>query len=281
MKKRLGLHVRLYQSLFDVLQHAQDLSIHILQIFLMSQNKDYITPSDVEIEEFRLRHSMQCDRVIVHAAYWSYVTDMKKRGFSILQKELALAEKLGCSHMVIHPGAFQNGESMKKRVKKVVAAARALLAVSESIVFLFENSPHQGKAFTGDLDEYKLFFDEFQDEPRIQMCVDTAHAFAFGYDLASDEGRQDFIQQLATKIGIANIGLIHCNDIMNELGSFQDQHAVPGEGKIGFEALYRCIEHPLLQHVPVIMELPELALEQEQQVLKRFYEKKHQDKGIV
>ncbi len=55
-------------------------------------------------------------------------------------------------------------------------------------------------------------------------------------------------------------------------GSFIDRHSVIGQGKIGEGALKRVAMHPQLQHIPLLVELPELSVEEELLVLNTMRE---------
>lgn len=267
MKNRLGLHVRLYASLSDVIDRVRVLGIKKAQIFLMTQDKKYIDPSDEEIVEFKeALQQLDCE-LIVHAGYWSHIVDVHSRGFKTLLQEVSLAEKLGSEKIVIHPGACKDVIDAHSRIDQLSKAVDILLHHSDNLSFLFENISHKGRSFSGSLHEYKLFFARFAEEDRVQMCFDTAHAYAYGYDLKNDKTLQDVFGVLDA-IGAHRIGLIHGNDTKNGLGSYLDEHAIPGQGALGMQPLLNFVQNNLFQDVSVIMELPEMSVEEEQHVLQ-------------
>jgi len=88
--------------------------------------------------------------------------------------------------------------------------------------------------------------------------------------VVSAQGQHDFIALLDTTIGIDRIQLIHLNDTTEKLGSFIDRHSAIGQGMIGEGALARFAMHPQLQHIPLLIESPELSVEDELVVLEKI-----------
>jgi deoxyribonuclease-4 len=84
------------------------------------------------------------------------------------------------------------------------------------------------------------------------VCIDTCHAFAAGYDLLTDEGRE----ALAMKLRGYPVRLIHLNDAKGGLASGLDRHEHLGRGRIGREALGQFLSHRMFRDVPVILETP-------------------------
>jgi deoxyribonuclease-4 len=94
---------------------------------------------------------------------------------------------------------------------------------------------------------------------RLGFCLDTAHAFEFGYDISTEAGLEKLVSEIEEEIGLAKLCAIHLNDSMTELGSNRDRHEQYGLGRIGEEALTRLINHPKLRDKPFIMETPEIT----------------------
>jgi deoxyribonuclease-4 len=94
---------------------------------------------------------------------------------------------------------------------------------------------------------------------RIGLCFDTAHAYAAGYDLASQDGLEHTLREIDNLLGINLIKLIHLNDSQDKLGSRHDRHAHIGQGKIGLKAMQRIVNHPKLKNIPFILETPKTS----------------------
>ena len=270
MKSKFGLHIRLHESLFDALDKIERLEQRFFQTVLMLQTRKFLNMTDEDIAKFvKLRRKL-CDQVFAHGAYWSNITDTSSRGFYSLTKEVELAEKLEFTHIVIHPGSFAKDLSIDQRVDYIMQGVQALLAASSHIIILLENSPHKDKAFSCNFEEFGLLFSRLGKHPRIKMCIDTAHAYVAGYDITTPKKVDDFVKNVVAMIGFENIGLLHANDTKKKCGSYLDEHAVPGYGNIGMEALYHFVHHPLLHDIPVILEMPALDESLESDILQQF-----------
>ena len=274
MKSRFGLHIRLHESLFDAAAKAERLQLKVFQIVLMLESRLFLNMSDEDIQRFVTIKEAKFDNVIVHGAYWSNITNVTGRGFHSLIKEIELAEKLGCTHIVIHPGSFATDMTRSHRVNYIAKSIDVLLLATKSIIIVLENSPHKDKSFSSSIEEFGDLFKKLTNRDRVKVCIDTAHAFIAGYDISTPEKVDVFVQLLADKIGIHNIGILHCNDTKKKLGSFLDVHAVPGHGNIGIAALYRFVHHPLLAKTPVIFEMPALDESLELDIIEQFSDMK-------
>ena len=87
----------------------------------------------------------------------------------------------------------------------------------------------------------------------VRVCVDTAHAFVAGYDLAISGGPRMVAAELTEALGNA-VALVHLNDAKNELGSHRDGHRKVGEGRIPQDSWSEFFAG--LPGVPVVMETP-------------------------
>jgi deoxyribonuclease-4 len=91
---------------------------------------------------------------------------------------------------------------------------------------------------------------------RVGVCVDTAHIFAAGYDIAND---YDAVwANFDDAIGRSRLRLMHLNDSKVPLGSRRDRHELIGEGAIGEEAFRRIMNDPRLADIGKIIETPKL-----------------------
>lgn len=272
MISRFGLHIRLHDSLFDATAKTERLGHKFFQTVLMLQSRKFLNLTDEDIDKFVAFRRANYDQAFVHGAYWSNVTDISGRGFYSLQKEIELAEKLEFTHIVIHPGSFSKSIEREQRVDYIANAVKILLNKSSKIIILLENSPHKDTSFSPNIEEFGELFVKLSNNPRVQMCIDTAHAYVAGYDISTPQKVDLFIKNLVKAVGKENIGLVHCNDTKKKCGSYLDEHAVIGYGNIGMEALYYFVHHKDLAHVPVIFELPAIDESLEQDIIEQFIE---------
>jgi len=94
---------------------------------------------------------------------------------------------------------------------------------------------------------------------RIGLCLDTAHAYAAGYDLSTKEGLENTLDEIEDLVGVSLIKLIHLNDSKDKLGSHRDRHAHIGKGYIGASGMKRIVNHPRLKEIPLYWKRPKTA----------------------
>jgi deoxyribonuclease-4 len=96
-------------------------------------------------------------------------------------------------------------------------------------------------------------------DPRLGLCLDSAHVFEAGYELRTRAGLDDMLAELDATAGRDRLVMMHLNDSMTPLGSNRDRHENIGEGMLGRDAFARIVNHPALADVPGILEVPGFA----------------------
>ncbi len=264
----LGLHMRLNGSLMTVAQRAVALQLPFFQSFFVNfvTNK-MIQPSKQEINEFVHYTRAHFSQLYVHGSYWINLASLLHTGYSVFKKELALAQRLSFTHMVLHPGTAKGATTKLEGIDALARVLNTINAVDHGLMIVLENTAHGNLAVGSDLCDFGLLFEKLDKPERVQFCLDTSHAHAFGYELVEPEKQDAFIKLIDECVGLSQVQLIHLNDINQACGSRIDQHAIIGQGQLGKAALQRLVQHPALAHVPLIMELPALTGEQEEQIL--------------
>ena len=121
---------------------------------------------------------------------------------------------------------------------------------------LLENSAGSGDTLGSRFSQIGDLFDRLDRHARLGVCLDTAHTFASGYDLRTDEGIATTLEEIDRTIGVDRVRLIHANDSKGALGSHLDRHENIGKGFIGDDAFRRILTHPGLRGKPFILETP-------------------------
>jgi deoxyribonuclease-4 len=92
---------------------------------------------------------------------------------------------------------------------------------------------------------------------RIGFCIDTAHIFASGYDIRTEDQVREFLRIWDRNIGVQRITLLHLNDSKVGVGCCRDLHQQLGKGQIyseTTEGLGFLLEWCRKAMVPVILE---------------------------
>ncbi len=174
--------------------------------------------------------------------------------------ELRRCEQLGLGMLNFHPGAHKRLMSDEQCLDLVAESIDLGLAQTRDVVAVIEITAGQGSSVGRSLEQIAYVIGRVSHRDRIGMCVDTAHAFAAGYDLAAPGGYDAFMEQLDRTVGLRYLKGVHLNDTKMALGSRKDRHASLGDGKLGWEAFGRLVRDPRTDGIPLILETPDPEL---------------------
>ncbi len=271
--REIGLHLRLHNSLQAIVERAKQMDMPIFQFFFTCQsNKSLIEIDTVLKKRFCQWRRDYFTSVFVHGSYFINLASLKYNAVPLLQRELELAKQLSCSHLILHPGSAAGGKNKQEGIDTLVRAINQVTKHEKEITLILENTAHGNKSVGSDISDFRLILEKIDKPERIAFCVDTAHAFSYGYNIVDSQKRDDFISLLERNIGIERIALIHLNDTDQSCGSRIDKHAMLGSGKIGQEALKKFVLDERLKHIPLILELPLLSEVEEDLMLCKVKE---------
>jgi deoxyribonuclease-4 len=268
MKNRVGAHIRMRSSLRELLERADSLDLPFFQCFFVLQESGKIVQimRNDAYEFLRIRRA-RFEKLFCHISYWVNLSSLGNNGFPQLRREINFAKRLEFTHFVLHAGTAKGAVDKLQGIDALAKALNNLFDHEQDITLMLENSCHGNLAIGSDITDFHQLLEKIDKPERINFCIDTAHAYSFGYDIADIAEQEKFITLLQTTIGIERIKLIHLNDTVERLGSRIDRHVIPGQGSIGKEALQHFVMHPQLQHIPLLLELPEMCVEDELIVL--------------
>lgn len=267
MTRNIGLHLRVRDDLSALIQKAIDMRLRVFQCFLTSPlTTKLLKLSASECDQIASQLAEHGIDGYVHISYHANLCE--PQGLYILRKEISLAQKLGFKFVVVHPGSAKWCGNKEQGLQVCIETLNTIISEKPDITIILENSAHANFTIGGDLNDFGIILKGLKQPDKIKFCIDTAHAYAIGYDLAHDEEQDRFIALVDQIMSIHRIALIHLNDTLKKLGSFVDQHHIVGEGLLGKRALSRFINQPALVKVPVILELPLVQEEQEKTIFE-------------
>ncbi|MFT6765552.1 MAG: deoxyribonuclease-4 [Alteromonas naphthalenivorans] len=269
MARNIGLHLRLTDSLSKLLDRAIELKQSVVQCFFIVQGiNKYITFTEGELEECLKKRKKHFKELYLHASYWVNLSGRKNSGWRTFKKELELARTLGFTHIVIHPGSSTGCKDKQEGITCLANALNKALSRYDDITIVIENIAHGKMSVGGDLEDFKELLEQIDEPDRIAFCIDTAHAYSYGYDIADKKELAKFFDKVDDCVGAKRVALLHLNDSVKKCGSRIDKHAIPGQGLIGKEPLEAIMNHPKLKHASIILELPVLPKDEEVAILK-------------
>jgi deoxyribonuclease-4 len=191
-----------------------------------------------------------------------------------LADELIRATTLGADGVVTHIGTNRSGDLQTGASRVADGARLALQAADTPAVLLLENTAGAGASFGNGPEEIGAVLTLLDDDwrERLGVCLDTCHAHAAGWDLASPTGLDAFVSGLASCCGEGRILTVHANDCLGEVGSFRDRHAWIGEGTIGADGFRALFEHSGLRGAAAIVEMPGEIPEKDAENVRRLKE---------
>ena len=252
------------ESLADVIKRADYLELPFFQCFFVVQESGkLVNVTDEEVQAFVAARRARFNDLFCHISYWVNLASLGNNGMPQLRREIMLAKRLEFTHFVLHAGTAKGATEKSQGIDALARALNNLFKRERNITILLENTCHANLAIGSDIRDFKQLLEKLDRPERVGFCIDTAHAYSYGYDISNSKGRDEFIALLDSTIGIDRIKLIHLNDTVETLGSYIDRHVIIGQGRIGKQALKDFVMHPQLQHIPLILELPDVSVEEE------------------
>jgi len=268
--RQIGLHLHIDDSLEALVHQAGRLNLSFFQCFLALKNAGrLIRFSDDDMQKFTSLWRARFDDIFLHSSYWVNLSATDRTHHPLLYKELALAKKLGFTHLVFHAGSAKGARNRNESIKALARSINWLLENNHGMTVVLENTAHGGNAVGSDLRDFRALLKMVDNPAALKFCIDIAHAYLFGYDIVSQQGQKQFIDLVDEILGWQNVVLIHLNDTQEKQGSKIDKHYSTGDGNIGNDALRRFIMNPKVVAIPVIMEMPMLPEQQQKELLEK------------
>lgn len=261
MTFRVGAHVSISGGVDKAVERQNDETGNCGQIFAGSPRTWSVSSyEDEEGQQFQdLRDEENQNPYIIHSTYLVNLAtpkdDLFEKSLNCLQSELNAASTLGVEYVVFHPGAH-TGSGRENGVERIAEGIDEL-EIPKNVTLLLENTAGKGTTLGKSMGELRQMIDQAEtSEDKIGVCIDTCHAHAAGYDLVTEEGFQDFIQEMKEDLGLEKIKVLHLNDSKDERGSEKDNHEDIGYGKIGEKGFKNLINAKELKNLPMILETP-------------------------
>ena len=258
---RIGAHVSTSNSADRAIDRAVDIGAEAVQVFVSPPQGWAFKPVDEKIAtDFKLKaqeHNIGPN--VFHAIYLvSLGADdeaLVSRSKGSLRRYMHAASDLGALGVIFHLGSHK-GKGFEAVREQVANGIREVLADSPDDVYLMlENSAGMGNHIGSKFSELGTMLRDI-DDPRVQICLDTQHSFAAGYDLRTVEGVSAVMDEFDREIGLQHLKAVHCNDSKAPFGGAVDRHENIGDGQMGIGAFEAVLGHPAFRDVPFYLEVP-------------------------
>ena len=261
----LGIHVSGAAKIYEAVDRAAELDCNTMQIFSRSPQRwreKVLDPAD--IKEFRKRREQsEINPVFIHVPYLINLASPNSRLYNAsieaYIEDLKEAEQFKADYIVTHMGSHKE-TSEDAGIARLTQALNIILKKTRDLKvgILLENTSGSGSWLGYKFIHQQEVLDGIKFRDRIGLCIDTAHAFLAGYNIASKEGLDTMLDEVDELVDIGEVKLIHLNDAHGKLGTHHDRHANIGKGSIGLEGMKRIVNHPKIKDLPFILETPKM-----------------------
>ena len=255
---QIGAHTSIAGGVYNAVGEQVEVGGNCGQIFSHSpQVWQDPNVGDDEARQFRERtDDASVGPWVIHSSYLVNLCtpkdDLREKSIDAMQKEVDAAGKLGIEYVNVHLGAH-TGAGVDAGLDNA-ASALGELDVPEGVTVLVESDAGSGTKLGGEFDHLAAVLD--RSERDLEVCLDTAHAFAAGYDLSTAEAVDETIAEFDDVVGLDELACLHLNDSKHDCGTNKDEHAHLGEGEIGEAGIGAVVSHPDLRDLPFVLETP-------------------------
>jgi len=259
---RLGSHVSIAGHLYLSVARAAAIGCQTMQIF--SSNPRSWKPleySREDITEFKKRRRESgITPVTIHLPYLVNLAspdeDIHRKSIKAVLTDLDIAKRIGADYLVVHTGSHR-GAGPEAGLKAIKESLKKILTVPFGPVkLLLENTSGAGNAMGALMPELGKIFNDFNNGERLGLCLDTCHAYAAGYDLATKSGLNLLLTEINDNFGLNRIRFLHFNDCRGALGSGLDRHEQIGKGFIGEDGFRVILHDSRLKDLAGVIETP-------------------------
>jgi deoxyribonuclease-4 len=262
--KYIGAHVSAAGGVENVPGRAHEIGATGFALFTKNQRQWSAKPlSDENIDGFKAeckKFGYSMDSIMPHDSYLINLghpekAKLKKSRDAFLI-ELQRCELLGIKLLNFHPGSHLKKISEQDCLARIAESINIALDETEFVTAVIENTAGQGTNMGFRFEHLAEIISQVDIKERVGVCIDTAHAYAAGYDISTEEGFKDTFEQFEDIVGFDMLKAMHLNDSKKELGSQVDRHESLGDGLIGWTPFKLIMQDSRFDEIPLILETP-------------------------
>ena len=263
--KYVGAHVSAAGGVDKAPLNAAKIGARAFALFTRNQRQwNAKEPTDGDIRLFRKNcrangfspaHILAHDSYLINLGHPETGSLVKSRTAFI--KEVHLCERLGIEMLNFHPGSHLRISTVDETLARIAESINMALSETKRVTAVIENTAGQGSNLGWSFEQISRIIELVRNKKRVGVCIDTAHAFAAGYDLRTAESFSNVLAAFERTIGFGYLKGMHLNDSKAALGSRVDRHAPLGKGRLGMEPFRLIMNDRRFDNIPLILETPE------------------------
>jgi len=265
MTKRIGVHLGTAGGASNAVERAREIGANTFQIFSSSPRMWRAPKVDPkQAERMReLRGKLDVGPLVIHTSYLvnvcSQSAEVREKSVAAFRGEIERALTFGAEYLVLHPGSW-NGltreEGLRLAAESIERAIDGLAWQGTGFHILIENTAGAQYSLGGSFEQVAELVALLKAHAPVGVCLDTCHTHVAGYDLVSETGYAETMQQIASTVLFESVKVWHCNDAKAALGSKLDRHEHIGQGTMGVEPFRRLLNDARFAHAAFIAETP-------------------------
>jgi len=263
--RRIGIHTSSAGGVQNAAERAYRLGCNTFQIFSSSPRQwapyELGQPQCAEMNRLRAQYDLK--PLVIHTNYLVNLASSNEvflhKSMQAFRGEVERALALCADYLVLHPGSFRGADreqGLLRTSAAIAASTRGLDLGKGGLTILIENTAGAEFSLGGSFEQVAEVLRCLEGIVPAGACIDTCHTHVAGYDVVSEQGLRDTLQQLDQTIGLKRVKVWHCNDAKGARGSRLDRHQHIGQGTIGKEPFRRLLNDPRLAHAAFIAETP-------------------------
>src|SRR6056297_1413269 len=218
--KYVGPHVSAAGGVENAPLNAHKLGAKGFGLFTRNQRQWKPKPlSDKNIRKFEencQQYGYQAHQILPHDSYLINLGHPQKEQLEKSREaffdEMKRCEQLGLDRLNFHPGNPLKQVTDEECLRTIAESVNLALDRSSGVTAVIENTAGQGTDLGYSFEQIRYIIDHVEDKNRVGVCVDTAHAFAAGYDFVSSDGYEKVWKDFDQVIGLHYLRGMHLND---------------------------------------------------------------------
>ena len=218
--KFIGAHVSAAGGVENAPVNAHAIGAKAFALFTKNQRQWQSPPlSDKSIELFKEnceKYGFSPQYILPHDSYLINLGHSQEEGLTksraAFLDEMRRCEQLGLKLLNFHPGSHLKEISTDECLARIAQSINLALEKTDGVTAVIENTAGQGSNVGFKFEHLAVIIDRIEDKSRVGVCIDSCHAFAGGYDLATAEGYDATWREFDRIIGFEYLRGMHLND---------------------------------------------------------------------
>ena len=263
--KYIGAHVSAQGGLENAVINAHAIGARAFALFTKNQ-RQWQAPAltTKAIEAFKAacqQYGYAPEYILPHDSYLINLGHPEAEGIEKSRQsfigEMQRCQALGLTMLNFHPGSHLRAIDIDTCLARIAESINMALEQTQGVTAVIENTAGQGSNVGYDFAHLAAIIERIDDKSRVGVCIDTCHAYAAGYDLATDQGFEHTWEEFDRIVGFKYLRGMHLNDAKKGLGSRVDRHDCLGDGILGKRCFELLMKDSRFDNIPLILETPD------------------------